>query len=61
MMYCTCSFSEAVEVSGKVETFNDSAKVDFFQTCDQCLKFIYGSPTWGRFLLLYSESGLELA
>ncbi|XP_029023615.1 saxitoxin and tetrodotoxin-binding protein 2-like isoform X2 [Betta splendens] len=48
--------SATVEVDGVVKPYNDSAALDFYQTCPDCLLVVY-KYVHGRFLLSYRRDG----
>uniref|UniRef100_A0A672YRJ2 Uncharacterized protein n=1 Tax=Sphaeramia orbicularis TaxID=375764 RepID=A0A672YRJ2_9TELE len=54
----TCVFLLLVEeTNGVRKMVNDSGKVDFLESCDDCMTMIYDSETYGRYLLLYRRDG----
>uniref|UniRef100_A0A672YRG7 Apolipoprotein M n=1 Tax=Sphaeramia orbicularis TaxID=375764 RepID=A0A672YRG7_9TELE len=45
------------EKDGVRKMLNDSAKVHFLESCDDCMTMIYDSETYGRYLLIYRRDG----
>ncbi|XP_070778314.1 saxitoxin and tetrodotoxin-binding protein 1-like [Enoplosus armatus] len=45
-----------VEKDGVVSLFNDSGKLDFYESCSDCLVMVYRGEV-GRFLLIYRREG----
>ncbi|KAM6973900.1 saxitoxin and tetrodotoxin-binding protein 1-like [Tautogolabrus adspersus] len=45
-----------MERDGVVSPFNDSAKLEFFETCPECLVMVYRGDA-GQYLLIYRKEG----
>uniref|UniRef100_A0A672YRD3 Uncharacterized protein n=1 Tax=Sphaeramia orbicularis TaxID=375764 RepID=A0A672YRD3_9TELE len=50
-------YSPIHEKDGVRKMLNDSAKVHFLESCDDCMTMIYDSETYGRYLLIYRRDG----
>uniref|UniRef100_A0A672YRG4 Uncharacterized protein n=1 Tax=Sphaeramia orbicularis TaxID=375764 RepID=A0A672YRG4_9TELE len=45
------------ENDGVRKPFNESAELDFLESCDDCMAILYNSKTIGRYLMIYKSDG----